>query len=95
MNPLHQYPIPHKQVAGRVIDDEAVIILSESGEVEVLNEVGARIWELADGTRNVGEIAAQLVNEFAVAHAQATADVVAFVARLAQENIVVISDHPV
>jgi len=91
---LHQYPIPHKQVSGRLIDDEAVIVLSESGDVEVLNAVGARIWELADGTRTIAEIAQRIEAEYSVASAQAVADVQAFVVQLVDERIVTISDSP-
>ncbi|MBI5878714.1 MAG: PqqD family protein [Chloroflexi bacterium] len=91
---LQQYPIPHRQVSGRVIDDEAVIVLSESGDVEVLNRVGARIWELADGTRTIGEIAQLIEREYDVALPQAQADVQAFVERLIDENIVTLADRP-
>lgn len=94
MSQLAQYPIPHKQASGRVIDDEAVIVLSESGDVEVLNAVGARIWELADGTRSIGEIARQIQSEYDVDLAQAESDVQAFVATLIDERIVTLSDRP-
>ena len=81
-------------MAGRVIDDEAVIVLSESGEVEVLNSVGARIWELADGTRTVGEIASAIEGEYAIEREHAVADVVEFIGRLVSERIVVMADSP-
>ena len=95
MNPLERYPIPHNQVAGRIIDDEAVIVLSESGEVEVLNAVGARIWELADGSRSLAQIIEQIVREFDVSLEQATTDVVEFVGVLEREKVVVLGDGPV
>jgi hypothetical protein len=44
---------------------ETVILLTpESGEYFTLNEVGGRIWELADGTRTVTEIAELLAAEY-------------------------------
>lgn len=91
---MTQYPIPHRQVAGRVIDDEAVLVLSETGDVQVLNETGARIWELADGTRTVDQIARAIADEYAVDFAQAAPDVLAFVQRLAAEQVLVLSDAP-
>ena len=91
---LQQYPIPHRQVSGRVIDDEAVIVLSESGDVEVLNSVGARIWELADGTRTVGEIANMIEREYDVDPRQAQSDVQSFIGRLAEEKIITLADQP-
>ena len=95
MNPLERYPVPHNQVAGRIIDDEAVIVLSESGEVQVLNAVGARIWELADGSRSLAQIIEQIVREFDVSLEQATTDVVEFVGVLEREKVVVLGDKPV
>jgi hypothetical protein len=40
-------------VRGRRLEHEAVVVLPDKGEVKVLNEVGAQIWALADGTRSV------------------------------------------
>ena len=94
MNLTNQYPTPHSQVAGRVIDGEAVLVLADSGQVQVLNEVGARIWELADGTRSLAEIVDVVTSEFEVDAADATADVLAFVERLVAERIVVLRDQP-
>lgn len=94
MNRLDQYPRPHEQVAGRVIDDEAVLVLAESGEVQVLNEVGARIWQLTDGTRSLAQIADAIAAEFEVSAEQARADVTEFVAQLVGERILVLADAP-
>jgi hypothetical protein len=94
MSPLDQYPIPHSQVAGRTIDDEAVLVLSETGDVEVLNAVGARIWELADGTRTVNQIISAIEGEYSVNRERAEADVLEFVGQLAAEQIIVMSDAP-
>ena len=94
MNRLHSYPAPHEQVAGRVIANEAVLVLAQSGEVQVLNEVGARIWELTDGTRTIAQIAQTIADEFDVSLEQAQADVGDFISALVGERIVVLSDQP-
>ena len=94
MDPLQQYPIPHPQVAGRVIDDEAVIVLSDTGQVQVLNEVGAHVWELIDGARSVTEIAQAIAEEFDVSLQEASADVLEFVLELEKEKIIVLADQP-
>lgn len=57
-----------------------------------LNEVGARVWELADGTRTVGEIAAILERKFEVDLDEAAADVSRFVDVLASHGA--ITNHP-
>lgn len=43
-------------VDARLADDEAVLLHLESGAYHELNPVGARIWDLVDGTRGTGEI---------------------------------------
>jgi hypothetical protein len=94
MDLTNRFPTPHNQVAGRVIDGEAVLVLADSGQVQVLNEVGARVWELADGTRSLAQIVDEVVSEFDVGAEQAAADVLAFVERLVAERIVIVQDHP-
>ncbi len=94
MSMLHSYPAPHSQVAGRVIDNEAVLVLSQRGEVQVLNEVGARIWELTDGTRSVAQIAQTIADEFDVSAEQAQADVTDFVTQLVGDDVLVLSEKP-
>jgi hypothetical protein len=58
----NKYPVAHPQVAARIVDGAAVIVLDDSGTVTVLNEVGTR-WELIDGTRSVGAIAQAIESE--------------------------------
>jgi len=83
-------PAPHPQAAGRMIDNEAVLVLADKGEVMVLNEVGGRIWELADGTRTVADIVKAIVEEYEVSEEQALADVQEFVQELAEKQGLVI-----
>lgn len=75
---LDVYPAAAPGVVGRLVDDEAVLVLPARGEVKVLNEVGARIWELSDGNRTVREIARIICEEYAVEADAAEADTLAF-----------------
>lgn len=84
----HTRPTPHPSVVGRIIDDEAVLVLPEQGEVKVLNEVGARIWQLIDGSRTVEEIADVIYSEYEVDEEQARSDVLAFIVELESKGIV-------
>ena len=87
MNKTEFYPRPHPQTAGRVIDGEAVLILSDDSEINVLNEVGSRIFELADGTRTVAEIASIIGSEYDISSEDATTDVIEFLDSLVAENV--------
>ena len=79
---LESYPHPVAEARGRVLDREAVIVLPGKGEVKVLNEVGARIWALADGSRSVREIAAVIASNYDVSPAQAEIDTMEFLNEL-------------
>lgn len=79
---LDSFPQPAPGVVGRLVDDEAVLVLPERGQVKVVNQVGARIWELLDGRRSVREIAAQICAEYQVDLSQAEADTLEFLAAL-------------
>lgn len=63
---------------------ELALFKSEDSQLILLNEVGAAVWELCDGTRDVGAIAAILQEPFAemVGPDRVQSDVAAFVARL-------------
>jgi len=93
MKLAEKYPVLHPQVAARIIDGEAVIVLPESGQVNVLNEVGSRIWELIDGTRNVGEITEIIVAEYDVAAEQAERDISDFIQELVDNKMLVLADE--
>ncbi len=80
-------PTPNPDVIGQRMEDEAVIVTAASGTVKVLNDVGARIWELADGQRTVADIAATIAGEYDVDPSQAQTDTLAFVAELVRRGI--------
>jgi hypothetical protein len=89
-----KYPVPHPQVGARVVDGEAVIILADSGQVNVLNPVGTRIWELADGARSVRQIAEAIVAEFDVTPEAASQDVTEFLQELVDAGMLTLQDGP-
>jgi len=93
MNISKMYPKPHPQTAGRVIDGEAVLILADSSEVNVLNRVGSRIFELSDGTSTIEEIAQTIAREYEVTYEQADLDVREFILQLVDQSIIVLEER--
>ncbi len=85
---LDSKPKPNASVQGRQLENEAVLVLPDKGEVKVLNEVGARIWALTDGRRSVRQIAATVSAEYNVAAAVAEADTLEFVQQLLAKGLV-------
>jgi Coenzyme PQQ synthesis protein D (PqqD) len=65
----------------RKFEHETAVILPTASAVRVLNEVGARVWELADG-RTFGAIVDTLVNEYEVDRTQLQQDAQAFLSEL-------------
>ena len=92
MNILKMYPKPHPQTAGRVIDGEAVLILADSSEVNVLNQVGSRIFELANGYNSVEEISEIIAGEYEISREKADSDVTEFIRHLVDQSVVVLED---
>lgn len=78
-----QYPVVRRPgVIGERIEQEAVLLLPEAGQVLVLNELGWTIWELLDGQRGPAELTAAIAAEYDVSESQAQADLEAFLAEL-------------
>ena len=57
------------------------------GKVRVLNPVGARVWELADGQRTLGDIVEAIATEFQVDVARVETDIPVFCEDLAQRGV--------
>ena len=93
MKLTEKYPVLHPQVAARIIDGEAVIVLPQNSQVNVLNEVGTRIWELIDGTRSVGGIMEAIIAEYDVSAEQAEGDVNEFIQELIDNKMLVLADE--
>lgn len=87
MKIMQKIPIKSPDTAHQIIDGEAVIITPGHMMVHVLNTVGSRIWDLADGKRNVEDIAKILAKEFDVPYATALQDAAEFTTDLAQKEI--------
>jgi hypothetical protein len=88
MQNLDSIPKPNPNIAGRVVVDEAVLVHPEKGKVQVLNEVGAMIWEFSDGSHTVAEIVAEVCRQFEVDQTTAQVDTLEFLADLVKREII-------
>lgn len=70
------------------IDETLVLLNPLTGHYYTLNEVGARIWELLDGTRTQDEIVNVLSAEYEAADAEIRADVDDLLADLRDEELI-------
>ncbi len=85
---LQSVPVRHPSVVDRLVDNEAVLVMPEQGVINVLNEVGARVWNLIDGRRRVEEIVRLICEEYDVSADRAAEDVIEFLGQLAQRGAV-------
>jgi coenzyme PQQ biosynthesis protein PqqD len=80
---------PRRQdgVLAQEAQGQTVLLRLDDGGYYALEEVGARIWELCDGERDLSGIVAILCSEFDAPEKQVMADVVEFVAELRNEDL--------
>jgi GeoRSP system PqqD family protein len=74
---------------GRDAGGEGTLLIVERGRVTELNLLGAEIWKLCDGTRDVGAIVDALLPRFEVGRDELAADVREFLADLVTRGWVV------
>lgn len=79
-------------VAARVYGSDAVIISPGEGMVRMLNPTATRIWQLADGSRSVEDIAVVLTDEFDVDLIQARQSTLRLLTELAEKQLIVWCD---
>ena len=87
---LDSCPVPAEHVRSRRLEHEAVVVLPDKGEVKVLNDVGAQIWTLADGSRTVREIIAAVCAEFEASPVVVEADTLEILAELQHKGLITI-----
>jgi hypothetical protein len=77
-----------RAVAGETIVVPITAGVGDLDSIYTLNEVGATIWELIDGTATVDEIVSAVAREFEVGPDQAKTDVLEFVTSLAEAGLI-------
>jgi hypothetical protein len=77
---------PH--AVSRVVDGEAVIVEPKNGLVNVVNQVGSRIWELLDGQRSVSELTRIVSKEFDADYETILKDALDFLSDLESKGLV-------
>jgi Coenzyme PQQ synthesis protein D (PqqD) len=77
-----------RAIAGELIVVPITAGVGDLDSIYTLNEVGAAIWELIDGTTSVEGIVAAVAREFEVGNDLAKADVLEFVTSLAEAGLI-------
>jgi Coenzyme PQQ synthesis protein D (PqqD) len=69
--------------------DMLVLFDMEDGRYFELNDVGARVWELCDGTRNCSDLVAVIGQEYDAPREVIEADVTDLVQRMLERKLIV------
>ena len=77
------------------LDDEAVILNLKDGVYYGLNPMGARIWDLLQESRTVGEIRNIILEEYEVEPERCEQDLLQLLNELAAKGLIVIKDGKV
>jgi len=86
-------PAKSEATAFRTIDNEAVILNLDNSIYYSLNEVGAKVWDLCDGSKTVRDIATAISEEFEVEKEVAEGDVLELLDDLLREGLVSIHEN--
>jgi len=78
---------PH--VRFRRFEEEGVLVNQKNAEALVVNEVGARLLEVANGKRTIADCAALLVGEFDAEREAIERDLLAFAGALVEAGVAV------
>jgi hypothetical protein len=84
---------PSEDVVAREIEGEIVIVPLVAGicdaedELYTLNPTGQAIWNMLDGQRTLGQVAAALTRDFDALQAEIEADVLGFAAEMTRRGI--------
>ena len=81
------HPRRRQDVLAQSAGDAVVLLAPDSGQYYTLNEVGGRIWQLADGSRTVTEIARLVSEEYDASPEEIEADALAVLGDLADEML--------
>ncbi len=75
------------------LQDEGVLLNLETGEYFGLDEVGLGMWKVLGATGTVEGARAALLEQYEVAEEVLSRDLRAFVAKLAERKLVVVTDE--
>lgn len=80
--------VRNANIPWRIVEDEAVLLDLEEGELLRLNQVGAEIWGALDGMRTVDDLVEHVEAVFHVSPRRARRDIRRFVNQLRRRDFV-------
>jgi hypothetical protein len=82
-----------KELVSSDLDGETVLLSIETGKYYNMDPIGSRIWELIKDPMSVSDLIDILLGEFEVDPKQCEAEVLAFLNKLAEDNLIQILEN--
>lgn len=89
-----KYISQNPDTPARTIEGEAIVITPHDSTLHTLNGTATFIWDRADGTRTLGQIAEELLATYEVEVEVAHQDAVAFVQEAVAKGLLLTGDAP-
>jgi hypothetical protein len=84
---LETRPLRRQEVLARTGESETILLDVDSGCFFTLDGVGARVWDLCDGSASVSEIVTAVCNEYDAPRDTVEADVLELLTELSRERL--------
>ncbi|MBM3253199.1 MAG: PqqD family protein [Candidatus Omnitrophica bacterium] len=93
MSSLNKIPKKNKNLAWRIINNEAVVMplenqAKEEEKLNIFNETATRIWELIDGNNSVAGIIKKITNEYDIGFKETEFHVKSFLDSLFKKGLI-------
>lgn len=76
------------------VEGEMAIMSIDKGNYYMLNEVGARFWQLIESPRTIADACAELLDEFEAPEGQCQQEIIQLGNELLEQNLIEIVDAP-
>ncbi len=85
---MKNYPSIHPELTWRLLDGEAVIVSPTTGEIRVLNQVGAEIWQMVAQNMSFEQIVSEITEQYGLSTKEAEADLSNFLIDLEDRGLI-------
>ena len=89
-----RYIAQNPDTPARTIDGEAIVITPHDSTLHTLNETATYIWDRANGTRTLEQIAEEMLDAFDIDADTLRADALAFVETAVEKGLILASEEP-
>jgi hypothetical protein len=91
---MDRRPLRAEGVLSQVANDTLVLLNAETGQYYTLELVGARIWELCDGTRTANDIVVAISREYEADETIVRGDTAELLSELSAVGLIAPADEP-